>query len=451
MPDGRVLIAFDDGPLEPSPTWTRIDDTDNLVAGLDIHRGRQTEFMRTDTGTATVYLNDTTGLFDPANVGSPYFGLLDGRQIMLQIWNPVTATWVPQFRGHLNDYGYDLSPATGVDGKPLVANIQVDCVDIFDYLGGYQVQPGIDGTTPPAGSERIVFYEDTVGTVDDRIIECLTDAGIDYATMAVVFSGNVRPQETKYDAGEAMLTVLRDACDAEFPGIANMYVDKKGRFVFHGRRARFDPEGVITDGSIPTSTWDFHRWKAGDGTAILADADRAQMRVLSFSRARSDIVNSAIAYPRGILDADMAGQVYEDAASITAYGKHSMSPMGDLIIGEGVTTGNTKEQECLLFATFFVENYKEPRTRIKTLTTKAIRPDDDRADKTWALLCGADISDIINVDVGYPGGVGIEGSDFYIEGVTQRIRPLNETHDYVEQDLDVSPAEWSLDTFGVFA
>jgi hypothetical protein len=159
---GRVLIAFDDTALEPDPTWTRIDDTENLVAGIDIRRGRQTELDQTETSTATVMLNDTDGLFDPANPGSPYFGLIDGKQILLQCWNPVAAVWVPQYRGVIDDYSYDFSGAVNAAGEPLIATISLECVDAFDYLAGVEMIPGLFGDpVPPTGSEGVVFYEDT--------------------------------------------------------------------------------------------------------------------------------------------------------------------------------------------------------------------------------------------------------------------------------------------------
>jgi hypothetical protein len=460
MPDGRVLVAFDDGPLVAAPTWTRLDDTDNLVAGIDINRGKQTLLDRTDTGAATVYLNDTTGLFDPANTSSPYFGLLDGKQILLQLWNPVTSEWKPQFRGTIDDYGYQINDATGPDGKPIVANIQVDCVDVFDYLGGYGLTPGLDGVTPPSGSEGSIFYAATTGTVDGRIVEVLTDVGID-STMYVVFTGNVKVQSVLYDADEAALTVLRDAADAELPNIANIYVDKQGRFVFHGRESRFDPvtvwTGIAGTDAGRDAVWRFRQWKVGDGAAIAADSERAQVRVLAYSRARSNIINAAIAYPKygdgevTFTEADIPDQAYVDAASILAYGKHALTPLSDLLVLEGSTTGNDAKAETALYAKLYVENQKDPRVSIQTLTLKAIRPDDPRASSTWGVLCGADISDIVNVSVGYPGGVGIQDDDYYVEGVTMQIRPLNPDHDYVELDLEVSPAEWSMDTHGVFA
>lgn len=439
---GRVLIALDDGPLVASPTWTRIDDTDNLVAGVDIHRGRQSEQEQTDTGTMTVYLNDTQGLFDPANTLSPYFGKVDGKQILCQVYDPTTLTWEPQFRGLIDNATFDVSPSQ------VVTNVQLECVDIFDYLAGLQMVPGRFGDTPPRGSEGIVFYEDTTGTVDDRIIQALTDAGID-STRYVVFTGNVSVQETKYDPGDSVLTVLRDAADAEAPFIANIYTDRQGRFVFHGRESRFDPDTVAA--TTTTDIWDFTRWKAGDGAAIALDATRAQIRVLAFSEGRRDVVNAALAWPQGLPQKQVPDNIYVDATSITAYGYHPLPPLENLVIKAGTTTGNTAKVECAKYAELYVKNMKDPVTRVQTLTLKSLAPTDPRAAVTWPLLTKADISDILNLKVGYPGGTGIDNKDYYIEGITKRIRPLNPGYDLVETDFDVSPAVWSMDTHGVFA
>lgn len=441
MPDGRVLVALDDGPLVASPTWTRLDSTPSFVAGFDLHRGRQSERDTTDTGTATVYFNDTDGLLDQENLTSPYCGNIDGKQILLQIYDPVTETWEPQFRGIIDNTTTDL------DDSQVVANIQFECVDIFDYLAGCEMVPGLFGDTPPAGKEGTVFFDNTVGTCDDRIIQALTNANVD-STRWVVFSGNVRLQQTYYDPGDPVLTVIRDSADAELPFIANIYSDRFGRFVFHGRESRFDPDTVAA-GAGPTA-WDFQRWKAGDGVAILADADRAQIRVLSYSRGRRDVVNAALCWPQGMPQEEIPDNIVTDATSMLDFGYHPLPPIENLVIEEGTTTGNTGKVECQKYAELYVANLKDPVSRVRTLTVKTVQPNDFRAEPTWAILTRADISDIINLSVGYPGGVGIQDHDYYIEGISKRVRPLN-TYDFVEVDLDVSPAEQSMDVTGVFA
>jgi hypothetical protein len=452
IPEGRVGIAFDDGPLVADPTWTFIDALySNLVAAIDTQSGKQTNRDSTDTGTATVQLNDTQGLFDPNNASSPYFGKLDGKQILIQIWNPVTAAWHPRWRGTIDDYGYVINPATNPDGSLVIANIQVDCVDVFDYLGGYELTPGLDGDTPPAAALGTVFYEDTAGTLQDRIIQILADTGVD-STRYVAFTGNVSVQETQYEAGSAALSALRDCADAEAPTIANIYCDRFGRFVFHGFYSRADPDGVAA--TTTPDIWDFQRWKLGDGLAVQADADRAQIRVLGYSRARSDIINAAVCWPHGMAQTDIPGQVFIDATSISDYGRHSAPPMTDLIIKEGTTSGFDAKTQCAKYAELLVKNQKDPTERITAIMLKSIDPSDTRAAKVWDAITRADISDIANVSVGYPAGTGIQDKDNYIEGVSCVIRPLwpveKGGYDYVELSLDLTPAEWTMDTHGVF-
>src|SRR5215471_17642179 len=101
---GRVLVPPDDAPLEPNPTWVRLDAPsgdipDGLIAGYDFKSGKQTFLSQVDAGTATVYISDhRAALFDPRN-GSSDFNALDGKQVLLQLYDPVLEVWEEQFRG----------------------------------------------------------------------------------------------------------------------------------------------------------------------------------------------------------------------------------------------------------------------------------------------------------------------------------------------------------------
>ena len=68
--------------------------------GFDSFAGRQSELDTTDTGTATVFFHDRVGTLDDDD--------LVGLQIMLQLYNPVTETWHPRWRGHIDDIEHDL-------------------------------------------------------------------------------------------------------------------------------------------------------------------------------------------------------------------------------------------------------------------------------------------------------------------------------------------------------
>lgn len=423
---GRVLIADAAGPLVAEPSWTRYDDLGSECRnnGFDWTRGRQSEFDVTNTGTARVYFHDLAGTFADES--------LIGCQIMLQLYDPVTASWQPVFRGHIDDLPSSPSP-----GAPELTNVQVDCVDVFDYLGGAKFVVGVMGDAAPSGMTGVVFYED--GPVDDRITALLTDAGL-ASSMIVVFTGNVDVNETLYDPDDVILRGLREAADAEFPGIANVYVDRYGRVAFHGRFARFDPDGTASG-----AEWDFQRWQAATRDDV--STTRAQIREFTFNRPRSRIVNSFVAWPREDENGVTFDQaltetlVRTDATSISTYGYRGMEKP-DLIIKEHKTNGNTGADECGLFGDFWTLNYPVPRKNVQTVTFKSMRPSDARAPKTWELMTKMDISDVIHLWV---DEAGLTDEEFYIEGMVGSCRPARPAFDMVTVTPNLSPQAYYTD------
>lgn len=427
---GRVLIALAAGPLVAEPTWTRYDELTNCrCEGFDVSRGRQSELDTTDTGTARVFFHDRAQVLNDDD--------LIGLQIMLQTYDPVVEEWQPCFRGHIDDMSSELSP-----GAPELANVQVDCVDVFDYLGGARMLVGVFGDALPSGMGGVVFYED--GPVDDRLTTLLTDAGL-ASSMYVVFTGNVEVNETLYDPQDTILQALRDGADAEFPGIANVYVDRFGRVVFHGRFARFDPDTV--SGDAGDAAWDFQRWSAATREDVTSGV--AQIREFAFNRPRDRIINAYTAWPRADENGvafdmgSMIGQVSTDSGSISAYGYRSREA-GDLIIKRlkpavGTSTGT---EQCKLIADFYVANYNVARKNVQRVTFKSLRPDDARAEATWALMTRCDVSDIIALTV---DEAGLAAEDYYVEGIQLSCRRLNPRFDMVTVTPNLSPAAYYTD------
>src|SRR5688572_29342848 len=99
MPDGgvRLYLAPNDPMLDATVTWEQVDSS--VIAGVSIQRGKQDEFNRTGTGTATIRVNDTAGLFDTTNSGSVYFDELDGIQARIDLYDPVANDWETIFQG----------------------------------------------------------------------------------------------------------------------------------------------------------------------------------------------------------------------------------------------------------------------------------------------------------------------------------------------------------------
>lgn len=453
MPDGRVLIALTADRLDWTPTWTRVDNVqDNLVSGFDISRGKQTEEESTDTSTATVYLNDRWGYFDPHNTGSAFAGYL-GRQILLQVYDPVALEWVQQTRMWIDHVDFDINPATR-EGVSIVSNVQLRCVDIFGLLSKLEMDVSetgggrVFGNTPPLSSIGSIFYEDSSpgdgSGFDDRITQILDDCSLT-PDWYVVFTGNIDLLEALYDVGDSPLMALQQTVDAEMPGAGNHYSDKLGRYCAHGRGARFDPDGVSAGAS--EGAWNFRRFKAGDGAAILLDQTRAQIRPpLTWSYSEDKVRNVGFAYPKDLPDKEKPGQVVVVGTPDPI--DRRIWRAENLLVKAGTTTGNTGAEEARAYGEFWATVLATPRTRVEALTFKSIAAGHSQASVTWDLMLNADISDIIDLKHGYAGGEGIS-EEFFVEGSEMSVRRGNPGMDLVTVSFNVSPAAYYDDDMGL--
>ena len=441
--DGRVLIAPGGNPLDATPAWEAFDMLTNCrCSGFEITTGRQSEFDKTDTGTASVFFHDRAGVLDdPDLVGSP---------ILLQVQDPNTGLWHQQFRGTIDEPDYELEPSWAAN-----SNVNMRCKDIFDYLAGVEMVVGVHGNPIPADHTHAggaCFWDS--GLVQGRIEDLLgtaVGAGLPNE-LTVVFTGNVILWQTWYDAGDSILTAIRDAADAEFPGIANVYVDRYGRVNFHGRFARFDPNAVAQQAG--NEAWDFHRWDAATREDVTAGI--AQIREFAYNIPKSRIYNAAISWPRNDwIEATDTGPVFSEkaktnqvrtnATSISRYGYRALPPMGDLILmrsSDEDTGPRTGAEECQLFAEFYVNNYSSADKNLRSCTFKSIHPDDDRAADTWDLMLRADISDIIALTV---DEAGLSDVDYYIEGFQKTVQALNPDFDMVTVTPNLSPSAYYTD------
>ena len=436
------------------------------IAEYSIDRGRSFELDRVDTGRATILIHDTEGLLDPTNPGSPFWNESEGhtrvqplKQARLALWNPVLEDWYTRFRGFVESYEYEYDPSQ------LVNRVTISLVDIFEIVSVVQMFPGYFGFPAPTAElgTQIVFFEDTPDGDEHgmqyRVNAVLREAPLGNCgipeTWSVVFSGNVSLHETSYSPGESAMAAIQDAVDAEFPSVSNVYGDRLGRLVVHGRYARFDP--VTTAAETPG--WDFHDWKAGDGEAVAATPDMAQIRSFSVSRDLGKVINHAMASPlTNLPDPDFEGQVVENLTSKGHYGLRTWSSQ-DLIVKEGVTDGLVGElgaanlsawKETKRYADYYVRNYHAPANRVSNIGFRSMGKGatawSQAASDTWALMSEIDINDRVAITLGSPGGGGFDGKQFFVEGVHETYRPAGPELDDVTLSLDLSPADYFLDS-----
>lgn len=464
-PTARFQLAFDE-PDPPAgelrwqyePDWTDMDD-ELRISEYSIDRGRSFELDRVDTGRATVLVNDTEGILDPTNASGPHAGkIMPLIQARLAIWNPVLEDWYTRFRGFVESYVYEFDPSQRVN------RVTISLVDIFEVVQAVQMFPGFFGDPPPTElTGQIVFMEDTLSGdphgMQRRVVDIIGDSTHSSFPFGscnlppefyVVFSGSISVHETSYSPGESAMTAIQDAVDAEFPSVSNVYGDRLGRLVVHGRYARFDPLGT----EASTAGWDFHDWKAGDHAAVVATPDMAHIRSFTVSRDLGKIINHALSSPVTTLtNPDFQAQVVQSLPSKERYGIRAWSSQ-DLIVKEGVTDGLTGElgvanlsawKETKKYADYYIRNYQAPHNRIDEIGFRSMRPGPAAAADTWALLSELDINDRVTVTIGSPGGGGFAAKPFFVEGVHETYRPAGPGLDDVTLNLDLSPADYYLD------
>jgi hypothetical protein len=418
-----VCIALGATAYVASPTWTSIN---RHCTRVEINRGRAFELDKTQTGEMTFTIADTDGTFDPTNNTSSIWPNFEvNKQVAYFLTNPHTSSEATLFRGFIEDIQVTVDPSLQLN------TVTVTCVDAFDRFANTEIVPdGNYGASLTSDSGDVVYGAQQV---DDRIKAALADA--DWPTgLENIFSGNVSVQATTYSSGDTILQVMQDAADAEFPGVANLYMSKDGLVTFHGRLARFDPTNV---------TYGITDWKAGDATAAASDPTHvARISGLTFERSKGKIINACIATPNGMAEADRAGQVVTDAGAITAYGISSRS-FENLITQQGDESGTPAAlAETKKFATYYVDNYAAPRNRVKTILFKVRDPATSAGTATWALLCGVEISDrIAPLVTHHPGGGGFN-ENFFIEGLSYTIVPMTGDYPQVDLELDLSPTSY---------
>lgn len=392
-----------------------------IVSQWTVDRGRSYELDKNSPGRATVTLIDTTGDLDPATGA---FDFRVGTPGAIALTNPVTATDHTVFRGWISRYHY--KPYPNYD----YAVAEVEMVDGLDRLARIEMygRPGdvlVWGDAAylvNAQDGDIWFDQDETGSAVANRIHSVLNSAQWPAGLREIFSGNVALQEVVYPFRTSALTAITDAADAEFPGVANVYCQKDGRFTFHGRLARFNPADV----QYHITNWEAADLdNAGGGVALIFEP-------FGYGEDVDKIINSCTATPRGIANADIPGQTVEDADSIDTYGPGARSFDNLLTLYDHFNGGDANDATRRI-AEYYVANYAAPRLRVDQLTFKRLPPTDPYADEVWELMCGVDISDIVSLSTTRVVG------DFFVEGLHYVCRPGGDEFDDVTLTLDLSP------------
>lgn len=461
-----LCIAPDSGLFDLDPDWLRLDDLSapRRLTGWKIDRGRSKELDASETGGSSWDIVDRDGTFDPtvATSVAGLGGVDPMRQAIAMLRNPVADTYSSIFKGYIDELAVDMD----VTAKRGDATLTL--VDGFGALSELEMHPTTPprfGTTPSIESADQIYFPPTnddapyngdIGggitaeEVNSRMHRALDQAGWPREWRRLA-SGNIYLQGAVYERYDQLLSVIVDGAEAEFPGgVALAYMSKDGLVCFHGRYIRFNPSEFQA-----ASDADRHDgaplvfWRCGGKSAADADPDNvAIIAGLSFRRSSSDLKNAVTVLPQNVQASDVPDALVKDDASIDAYGWRAAS-YEDLLVLKGVTSGKTAVAECKDFATYYVDNYKVPRTRITQLTFRPRDPRSSYGPALWDLMCGVDIGDVIDVDTEHWGGTGGFNDRYFVEGIHYDANNTGRPDmPNVTLTLDVSPSSyWSFNPF----
>lgn len=414
-----ICLALENGTHEMGQTWERIDTPgDSFVVNWRSHRGRPSEFAKIEGGDAALTLQNRSGTFDPTNPLGPYYTLLDPmKQAKINFQHPIRDTYHDIFSGYTENYG---DTRIGPRGAESILTLS----DGFEPLNQAHLTPGTSG----------IFY--AVQHVDDRIKAVLGDVGWD-ADFTRIATGNVHCQQMTYDPGTGGLEAIQEAADSEFPGIGNFFNDKSGYAAFSGRGIRFDPD------SYPE--W-VTRWRVGDAASCALDPTLLPIFDIRTVFGKTALYNEVTCAFRNATPSAIASNRVVDGFSIGKYGRRSLSLL-DLIVLDGSTTGNSALLECRDFSNYYVNNFALPRTRISSIEFHGQMDDGMTAPggesgNLWDFILNVEINHIVEVFTVHPGGGGMEGVEFIVEGITNNVSRLNDKVPRWTMNLDLSPAAY---------
>lgn len=424
-----VYIAFGDPTLTETPNYQPIVG----VQAWNSDRGRQYELDKTQAGTCVVTVFDKDGLYDPSNPNSSLFGLIGPlAPAQVRIVNPVSGVTEPKFTGFVESWDYVL------DITERWYILTLNLTDGFEPLNRAETVPDSTGTTVLAADH-----------VNDRLSGVLADFGWP-ADKELIFSGNVILQETVYNPQTTLLSVLQDCADAELPNAANLFADKWGQMAFRGRFSRLIPAfyspriGGMTPPSGPRSVIRF--WEVGDRQA--ADTfGIAPIAALEWTLDLKNVINAVICTPNGVSQSQIAGQLVEDAASIAQYGTRvlsisdllTLSQVSDPAQGQLALDAN---DTCMIYGMYYVNNYAQPVEMISHIEFHTLGVADSLAGPLWEFIQGVEIGDVVKVWATNPGGGGFREVEFFVEGIHDAVKPLEEGVFDWTMTLDLSPRAW---------
>ncbi len=343
-------IAFANDVMDETPTWNNVST--HLMA-FSTRRGRQHELDRFECGTATITLNNASGVYWPGKTGGYYPNVKNRKRV--QIYMTYNAVDYPLYTGFVESW----TPRWLK--YPNTAPVMIlECADLIKIMAKLRLN---DGTG---------YSEELSGTRIDNVLVDVgwpaslanTDAGLE----TIIASGaqvNVVAQSHIYDVVDAEL--------------GQLYIAADGDVNFEDRS---------------------HRSESPHTAALATFGDAGNDWIMPYQIFQPALDDILLINEARLTRSGGTEQVITNAASVTDFGLSDLVKSGLLIINDVVA----KAQAALLVA-----RYKDSDMRAKVLTVIAAR----QPALLYPKVGSYEISDRIKLVI----GDAYIDDDYFIEGI----------------------------------
>lgn len=380
-------------------------DVTEKVRSVSVRRGRSRRLDKSQTGSASVILDNRDRTFDPLYSGSPYAGQVKPRRPLR-----IKVSGQPVFTGLIEDWNLDYD----VSGDSVAS---ASCVDGFVLL---------------AGAELLGFTA-TAQTSGERV-----DAILDRAEVAwPAGSRNIDTgsQQLQADAVAANTNALSYLQLVEESEVGSLFIGADGVLTFKAANtppaAIVDP--ILTDGS-PIAV-DYN-----DPTVAYSDA---AIKYVGLDDDDIAVAYQGIAVEYGT--ETLFNRVVVSRAAGTAVAVDDLDSQAEYGVSVLDRSGllSAADDQVDLIANFLLNKYAEPQVRIREVTVDLGTID------AVPQLVGLEIGDLIRVRY-TPNQIGEQISQIAIvEGLAHNVTPQQHLMTFALDRITTLPFELDSIDFGV--
>jgi hypothetical protein len=388
-------IAFDSDPLDSSQTYT---DVSAFLRGFKITRGRASNLVNFQTGTALIQLDNSDNRFSP-NQTTHFFDSTAGRTKVqplkrVRIKASYSGTTYILFVGFVESFPVKY----GLQGSDSVVNIRAG--DLFKLLNnatldsiGWKLGVSLLGQTT-----RLAFGQ-SQELSSIRVTNILNSFGY---TDQAISTGQLQVQTQA--TTDTLLKAIQKVEQAEN---GTFFIGANGNATFRDRNFR------LTNTTTPSATF-------GQGGSDIPYSD------IVSTYDDQKIINTVLMTRTG-----GAQQTAVSDDSVTRFGTHSLTQSARL---------NIQDSDVLSIAKQKVVENDIPQTSVKQLK---FRPQTNV--NTWAKALGLDIGSFVETNVLTPSGT-TETYELFIENITHSVDARTKTWTWA---IGLSPAETGAWILGV--